>query len=238
MIRNGRQAAIAKKKHQDLILAARNAKPGQGSSFLVLAEGIASELAEYEAIRDGLITTFAVHGLDDIGDALTKARIAKGFTHRQLADELGVSEQMIQKDEARSYENAGLARIAEVSDALGYELVGTLQPATSPAVYSWGGALGSSAWGAVASSSVYTSTSLVTTGATLINASLSPGSVTLNAFNPCPWGITKSMPMVDSSFPIFGVAAPIPFNQPFRVGIGDNNEPPIISSLREPRGVR
>ena len=93
-----------------------------------LVNDLTSELSEYEAVRSGQLTTFKVNGIDDLGDALVKARIAKGWTHRQLSRVLGVSEQMIQKDEARSYERAGLARLADIADGLGYELTGWLRP--------------------------------------------------------------------------------------------------------------
>ena len=128
MIRNRRQAAVARRRHEELMQAARAAEPGQRSSFIALAGDIAEEMREYEAIRAGQITVFEVNGVDDLGDSLVKARLAKGWTQRRLADGLGVSEQMVQKDEMRSYEHAGLARLAEVADVLGYELIGSLRP--------------------------------------------------------------------------------------------------------------
>lgn len=128
MIRNGRQASVARKKYQDLMIAARDSRAENRSSFLSLAEDIASELREYEAIRVGKVNTFAVLGIDQIGDSLVKARLARGWTQQQLAEGLGVSEQMVQKDEARSYEHAGLTRLAEIADILGYELEGSMRP--------------------------------------------------------------------------------------------------------------
>jgi transcriptional regulator with XRE-family HTH domain len=59
---------------------------------------------------------------------LVKARIARGWTQKQLAAALGVSEQMVQKDEAGNYKRAGVARLAEVGDVLGYRLTGRLLP--------------------------------------------------------------------------------------------------------------
>jgi ribosome-binding protein aMBF1 (putative translation factor) len=128
VIRNSRQAAVARRRHKELMQAAQAAEPGQRSSFIALADDLVEELREYEAIRTGHITVFEVKEVDDLGDSLVKARLAKGWTQRHLADGLGVSEQMVQKDEARSYEHAGLARLAEVADVLGYELTGSFHP--------------------------------------------------------------------------------------------------------------
>lgn len=128
MIRNTRQASVARKKYHDLMIAARKSRAENSSSFLALAEDIANELREYEAIRAGKVNIFTVLGIDQIGDSLVKARLAKGWTQQQLAESLGVSEQMVQKDEARSYEHAGLTRLAEIADTLGYELEGSFRP--------------------------------------------------------------------------------------------------------------
>jgi ribosome-binding protein aMBF1 (putative translation factor) len=128
MIKNSRQAAAARRKRNELLHAAERARPGQESGYLALVSDLARELSEYEAIRDGQINEFEVDSIDSLGDALIKARLARGWTHRQLASVLEVSEQMIQKDEARAYERAGLARVAEIADGLGYQLSGYLSP--------------------------------------------------------------------------------------------------------------
>ncbi len=47
-----------------------------------------------------------------------KARIARRWTQRQLADALGVAEQQMQRYEATGYRSASLARISDVADAL------------------------------------------------------------------------------------------------------------------------
>jgi hypothetical protein len=132
MIKNSRQAASARKRRDELLHAAARAEPGKESAYLELVTELARELSEYEAIRNGQINEFEIDGFDDLGDALIKARLARGWSHRQLADVLGVSEQMIQKDESRSYERAGLARMAEISDGLGYHLMGWLSPVYLP----------------------------------------------------------------------------------------------------------
>lgn len=57
--------------------------------------------------------------LAGLGDALIKARVARGWTQRQLADRLGVAEQQIQRSEATAYRSASLARLSDIADALG-----------------------------------------------------------------------------------------------------------------------
>jgi HTH-type transcriptional regulator/antitoxin HigA len=49
---------------------------------------------------------------------LIKARVARGWTQRQLADELGVAEQQVQRYESTGYRSASLARICDVAAAL------------------------------------------------------------------------------------------------------------------------
>lgn len=127
MIRNSRQAGVSRRLLRDLQAAATAAGDDRRASYDELAAEVTEELREYDAIRSGTFGgAFAVDGIGGLGDALIKARLARGWTQRQLGEKLGVTEQMVQRDEARSYENAGLARLAEVADALGFELAGAL----------------------------------------------------------------------------------------------------------------
>lgn len=129
MIFTARQAAVSRVKRRDLLKAADAAQSAaEGTPYRELAAEVEAELAEYEAVRGGRVREFAVTEVDGLGEALIKARLARGWTQRRLAEALGVTEQMVQKDEARAYENAGLARIAEVADVLGYGLSGAFRP--------------------------------------------------------------------------------------------------------------
>jgi transcriptional regulator with XRE-family HTH domain len=132
MIRNSRQASASKKTREELLRAAEQAPPGRRSHYLEVIEEMTHDLDEYEAIHDGRLNLFEVASFDDLGEALVKARLARGWTHRQLAEALQVSEQMVQRDETRLYEHAGLTRIAEVADVLGYDLTGCLHPVYLP----------------------------------------------------------------------------------------------------------
>jgi transcriptional regulator with XRE-family HTH domain len=84
---------------------------------------------EYQSIRDGSQNRFRLDSLDDLSDALVKARIARGLTQRDLAERLGVTEQMVQRDEAGRYAYASLSRVADVADALGFAFRGCFEPA-------------------------------------------------------------------------------------------------------------
>jgi ribosome-binding protein aMBF1 (putative translation factor) len=132
MIRNDRQLSIAKEKQETLLSAASTAEPGDAAVYRDLADEVQQEIDEYIAIRDGYVNLFAIESIDDLATAVTKARIARRWTQKQLADSLGVSEQMVQKDESHGYEKAGVARLAEVVDILGYQLVGELRPMHLP----------------------------------------------------------------------------------------------------------
>jgi HTH-type transcriptional regulator / antitoxin HigA len=87
------------------------------------AADLEAELAEYELLRSGRLTSFEAHSLAQLADALVKARIAKGWTQRQLADALGVAEQQIQRYESTGYGAASLARLCDIADALGTEVL-------------------------------------------------------------------------------------------------------------------
>ena len=63
-----------------------------------------------------------IGSFNEISDVLIKGRIAKGWTQGDLAAELGIKEQQIQRYESTDYETASLARITEVFMALGLKL--------------------------------------------------------------------------------------------------------------------
>ncbi|MEU6515133.1 helix-turn-helix transcriptional regulator [Streptomyces sp. NPDC046978] len=129
MIRSNKQLAVARQKLEKVEDALRQASTEVDHQvWSNLAKDLRCEIDDYLAVRSGQTVTFQISSLDDIGEALVKARIACGLTQKQLADRLGVSEQMVQKDESRGYESASIARLADVAEALGYQLAGNLQP--------------------------------------------------------------------------------------------------------------
>ena len=83
------------------------------------ADDLRTEIEEYELLRSGGVSSFAANSLEDLAVLLVKARIARGWTQRQLADALGIAEQQVQRYESTGYRAASLARICDVTAALG-----------------------------------------------------------------------------------------------------------------------
>ncbi len=83
------------------------------------AEDLRGEVAEYERLRSGSVSTFEAASLADLPTLLVKARIARGWSHRRLGEALGVAEQQVQRYESSGYRSASLARICDVATALG-----------------------------------------------------------------------------------------------------------------------
>jgi DNA-binding XRE family transcriptional regulator len=83
------------------------------------AADLQTEVNEYEQLRTGTLTTFEATSLPELATALVKARISKGWTQRQLAEQLGVAEQQVQRYEATGYASASLARLSDTAAALG-----------------------------------------------------------------------------------------------------------------------
>jgi HTH-type transcriptional regulator / antitoxin HigA len=77
-----------------------------------------AEVDEYDRLRSGEIQVLHGGSLGDLAALLVKARIARRWTQRQLADALGIAEQQVQRYEATEYRSASLARIGDVADAL------------------------------------------------------------------------------------------------------------------------
>lgn len=94
----------------------------------VRAQGddLRAELTEYERLAQGDVATFEATTLGEMATLLIKARIARGWTQRQLAEALNIAEQQIQRYEATQYRSASLARICDVVDALAADITETI----------------------------------------------------------------------------------------------------------------
>ena len=84
-----------------------------------LALDLRNQIEEYEHLRSGKVSTFEASSLDGLAGLLVRARIARGWSQRDLATALGVAEQQIQRYESTDYRAASLARICDIADALG-----------------------------------------------------------------------------------------------------------------------
>ena len=103
------------------------ARPGKRTKLdrLVLdavraqADDLRLELADFDQLRSGTLSTFDAASLGELSMVLVKARIARGWTQRQLAEALGMAEQQIQRYEAHDYRSTSLARLCDIANALG-----------------------------------------------------------------------------------------------------------------------
>jgi len=82
------------------------------------AEDLQAEIDEYELLRSGQVSELQASSLAGLASLLVKARIARGWTQRRLADALGIAEQQVQRYEANDYRSASLARICDVAAVL------------------------------------------------------------------------------------------------------------------------
>ena len=82
------------------------------------ADDLRSEIEEYDRLRSGAVSAFEAASLAELATLLVKARIARGWTQRRLADALGIAEQQVQRYESTGYRSASLARICDVAAAL------------------------------------------------------------------------------------------------------------------------
>src|SRR3990172_8081746 len=87
-------------------------------------ESLSAQLAEYEALKAGELTSFEANSLEELPELLIKARIARGLSQKALAERLELKEQQIKRYEADSYRSASLERLSEGVRALGLRLRG------------------------------------------------------------------------------------------------------------------
>lgn len=130
MITNERQYAItrakAEKFRQTLAQSGRQGtKPMHPRALKAMREGIESqlqdlqdELAEYEKLQGGAVTSIVANSILELAVALVKARIVRNWTQKELAERLGLPEQQIQRYEATQYKGVAVERLQEVADAL------------------------------------------------------------------------------------------------------------------------
>ncbi len=141
MIQNERQYEITKNKLGDLqrSLEEKRAQTrpdrvpemvwrGHQNGIIALISDLQSELDEYEKLKTGRVRALPLESvLSDLPSALVRARIARGWTHKDLAQALGTTEQQVQKDESGGYARANLERLQRVATALGIEIAGRVR---------------------------------------------------------------------------------------------------------------
>jgi ribosome-binding protein aMBF1 (putative translation factor) len=81
-------------------------------------EELYEEVQEYENLKQGNIKSLKIDSLEQLPEALIKARIVRGLTQEKLAEILKVHPQQVQRDEANRYVSPSFTRILEVKKAL------------------------------------------------------------------------------------------------------------------------
>jgi len=88
------------------------------STLITQIHNMERELAEYEELKEGLRSTFEVGNLDEFGEVVTKARIARGWSQADLARVLGIKPQQVQRYERNDWQKISFWRLQEVVEAL------------------------------------------------------------------------------------------------------------------------
>ena len=99
---------------------------------LAFHEQLADEVAWYERVKRHDFE--AVKDLTSIGRLLIALRIAQGLTQRDLATLLGVSEAVVSRDERNEYHGIGVERAQRILDALGAQIVTTVETLAAPSI--------------------------------------------------------------------------------------------------------
>ena len=127
MIANQRQYLVAQSQSERFrqALAAPDAQGLHPRAVKAMRAGLRSqledleaELAEYDALSQGNVTTLEAESITGIGVALIKARIVRKLTQKDLAERLAVAEQQVQRYEATQYRGVAAERLQQVADAL------------------------------------------------------------------------------------------------------------------------
>lgn len=83
------------------------------------ADVLRTELGDFDLRRKGDLSTFDAASLEERVTVPVKARIARGWTQRQLGEALGMAEQQIQRYEANNYHSTRLAHLCDIANAPG-----------------------------------------------------------------------------------------------------------------------
>jgi DNA-binding transcriptional regulator YiaG len=85
-----------------------------------------AQLERYDDLRSGRVAQRTLTSIRELPIALIEARIASRLTQRELAEQLGVPEQQVQRWEANGYTGVSIERVQEIADALNLEVLETV----------------------------------------------------------------------------------------------------------------
>jgi ribosome-binding protein aMBF1 (putative translation factor) len=97
------------------------------------ADDLRAELSDFEQLRGRTMSTFNADLLEELSTVLVEARIARGWSQRQLAEALGMAEQQIQRYGANDYRFGKPRPACDIANALGVTVAqrGQLKPSAA-----------------------------------------------------------------------------------------------------------
>ncbi|MFG6962211.1 helix-turn-helix domain-containing protein [Burkholderia pseudomallei] len=95
---------------------------------------LSAVLSAYQEAKCGNLEPLKQRAGGDLGDMLIVARIAKGWSQKELARQIGLKEQAVQRYESERYRSISLAGFLRVARALGLTIASDVQ---SPAAAPW-----------------------------------------------------------------------------------------------------
>ncbi len=128
MIQNEYQYKITKSKIDDLARVlttlateAESLPPlmveATRNGFQTQINQMQKELQEYDDLKAGKVEII-MGAIEDLPKVLIQKRISLGMTQRELAEKLGIKEQMVQRYESTAYESISYQRLIEVWNTL------------------------------------------------------------------------------------------------------------------------
>jgi HTH-type transcriptional regulator / antitoxin HipB len=87
------------------------------NSFQQQIDRMQAELREYDGLKAGKVE-ITMGAIEDLPKVLIQKRISLGMTQKELAEKLGIKEQMVQRYESTAYESISCQRLIEVWNAL------------------------------------------------------------------------------------------------------------------------
>jgi len=90
----------------------------QSSALQSQYNELLKEMEIYDSLKSKQLKVLSIESLDEIYKVLIQARIALGWTQKELAEKLDLKEQQIQRYEATDYQTASWLRILEICDVL------------------------------------------------------------------------------------------------------------------------
>jgi DNA-binding XRE family transcriptional regulator len=109
---------LQRKQFKDLGLTKEETERAMGPT-LSFHEGLKEEIELYERMKRGDLGTLT--SLTGVGYWLIGLRIAKGWTQKELAEALGVSEAQVSRDETNEYYGITLERAQRILETMGLQ---------------------------------------------------------------------------------------------------------------------